>query len=272
MSKHSKTANAAPGVWAPTPVDIDGDSKEWPSPYPNYDAKGRMAYATSNDNDFLYVTMETGDELTQIKILKNGLTVSLDTGGGKSPQFTINYPMANDNGSFDMSKNDMKVKNNEYGGVPNKQQFQKLKKGVEACTQYALEGFGDCSGGYNVNQTAPCGLKVRLGLDVYGELVWEAAIPLKSLYPASSPKPGMRTPVSVCFSTKGLKKPDAKTDESSNTNMASNGMNGSGMNNPGMRGGNSKRGGGVKSQAEDPLAQLYESTKTWKFFHLADKP
>ncbi len=272
MSKHAKTGNAAPGVWAAQPVDIDGDSKEWPSPYPNYDAKGRMAYATSNDNDYLYVTMETGDELTQIKVLKNGLTMSIDTGGGKSPQFIINYPMPNDNSTFDMTKADMKVKNNEYGGVPSKQQFQKLKKGVDAATQYALEGFGSCSGGYNVNQTAPCGVKVRLGLDAYGELVWEAAIPLKALYGTTETKPGARTPVSVCFATKGMKKPDAKTDESSSTNMASNGMSGSGMNNPGMRGGNARRNTGVKSAAEDPMAHLYESTKTWKFFRLADKP
>src|ERR1700733_16221077 len=83
-SHHSGKGKAVlPGTWQPEPIVIDGDSKDWPSPYPNYDAKAMVAYATSNDKENLYITMETGDELTQIKILKQGMIVSIDTSGNK---------------------------------------------------------------------------------------------------------------------------------------------------------------------------------------------
>ena len=68
-SKSTKTATTLPGTWQAQPIAIDGDTKDWPSPYPNYDAKAKVAYATSNDKYNLYITMETGDEQTQMKIL-----------------------------------------------------------------------------------------------------------------------------------------------------------------------------------------------------------
>ncbi len=62
-SKHSgKSHSSVPGTWQAEPIVIDGDSKDWPSPYPNYDSKAMVAYATSNDRKNLYLTVETGDE------------------------------------------------------------------------------------------------------------------------------------------------------------------------------------------------------------------
>src|SRR4051812_31694016 len=94
-SKHSGSKNLAPGTWQATPIIIDGDSKDWPSPYPNYDSKAMIAYASSNDAQNLYITMQTGDELALMKILKQGMTVSIDTGGSKDATFQINYPLSN---------------------------------------------------------------------------------------------------------------------------------------------------------------------------------
>src|SRR5580658_13617 len=76
-SKHKKSKDFMPGTWQATPITIDGDSKDWPSPYPNFDSKAKIAYATSNDKQFLYITMQTGDEMTQTKILKQGMIVSI---------------------------------------------------------------------------------------------------------------------------------------------------------------------------------------------------
>ena len=54
-SKHEKSKASLPGTWQAQPIVIDGDSKDWPSPYPNYDAKAMVAYATSNDKYNLYI-------------------------------------------------------------------------------------------------------------------------------------------------------------------------------------------------------------------------
>ncbi len=71
-SKHSGKNGGVPGTWQATPIVIDADSKDWPSPYPNYDSKALIGYATSNDKKYLYITMETGDENTEMKVLKEG--------------------------------------------------------------------------------------------------------------------------------------------------------------------------------------------------------
>jgi hypothetical protein len=261
-----KTAARMPGTWQPVPVVIDGESKDWPSPYPNYDAKSMVAYATSNDRQYLYVTMETGDELTQIKILKQGMTLSIDTNGGKDPEFKINYPLQDENNLIEMGVDEYLQKSD--GMHSSRQLEQKLRKAVKEANQFSLEGFKNCNGGYFVNQTI-CGIKVIARIDAYNELVWEAAIPFKAIYNIDSISAAQAgKPISVCFTVKGFKQPGAK-----NADNASSGMN-NGMAGSGMPGGNSGVGrgtqgmGGQKS-SQSPTQRLYETTKTWKQFGLA---
>ena len=265
ISKHGKRNDILPAVWQGTDIEVDGDSKDWPSPYPNYDSKGKIGYVTANDGQFLYVSMETGDELTLMKILKNGMLVFIDTGGGREQRFRINYPLPSDNNElFEMSRPSRSSKgNSDQNNILNRQFIQKAKSAAAAANQYSLEGFGACSGGFMVSQSAPCGLHVKADIDGYNELVWEAKIPLSSLYGKGlTPEQLSTKTIGLCFSIKGYKKPESKSD---NNNSASQGMSNS------MRGGGS-RGAGPKSAPVDPLQHLFESTKTWKFFRLAASP
>ena len=258
------------GSWQSQPIEIDGNSNDWPSPYPNYDSKSMVAYATSNDENYLYVSMETGDEMTQMKILKQGMNLLIDTTSGKNPQFTINYPMQNDHDLFDLPKPE-KLQHASLGNeFKNKQSLSKIKKAASEATQYGLEGFGACNGGYMVSQVSPCGIKVKLAIDEYNELVWEAAIPLKLLASnGAAASSVIGKPISVCFSIKAFKKPDSKSsssDDNGSSPMTSN----RGIGGAGARGGG--RGSNPKSAPINPLQQLYENTKTWKFFTLVPKP
>lgn len=273
-SRHSgKSHNALPGTWQATPITIDGDSKDWPSPYPNYDAKAMVGYATSNDKENLYITMQTGDELTQVKILKQGMIVSIDTGGGKDPAFSINYPLPNDNDPLELPKvmKDPASSNQpmHIGSMLAKQ----IDKSTQDATQYTLDGFGTCNGGFMVAQTSPCGIKVRMRMDEYRELVWEAVIPFKVLYnKANITQADMGKPISVCFAVKGFKN-GSKNVENSNGGMnqtGSGGMNSSMHGGGGGRGGGGRGGGGKnRGSAENPMDKLYESTRTWKLFSLS---
>jgi len=250
-------------VWQTQPIAIDGDSKDWPSPYPNYDAKAKIAYATSNDKDFLYITMETGDEMTQMKILKQGMTVSIDTGGGRAASFNISYPLQGDIDLADLPRGEG-GKNKDNMHYEDKQREQRLAVYAKEANQFATDGFINCNGAYVVKQATPCGISVRLGLDEYKQLVWEAAIPFKAIYnkPVISAADAGKT-VSVCFAIKGFKKPDNKnSDDHGGMN---NGAGATGSNSQ-MRGGG--RGGGRPSirQTDNPMDHLYESTKTWKTF------
>lgn len=275
--KGGKSTSTVPGTWQSTPIEINGDCTDWPSPYPNYDAKSMVAYATSNDKEHLYITMQTGDPLTQIKILKQGMTVSIDVHGKKEPSYHINFPLQNDN--------DVNELFNQGGGKDDgpmrlsRQADQKLKKSVEDCNQLSLEGFATCTGGYMVSQELPCGIKVRMNIDEYKQLVWEAVVPFKAISSKESinAEDGGK-PISVCFSIKGFK----NTAKGSNPGAApmGGGM-GGGMGAGGMGGGmgNNGRmnsmpmGGGTASGSggQNPMAHLYESTKTWKFFSIVWK-
>ncbi len=265
--KNAKSQAVLPGNWQATPIVIDGDNKDWPSPYPNYDSKGKVAYATSNDLNYIYITMETGDELTQMKVLKGGMTVSVDTGGKKNLDFNINYPLENDNMELDLPQtmDGQKDAAVQFG----RQLGQRVRKSMELANQFTLDGFSGCSGGYMINQSVPCGVKLRAHINEYKELVWEVAIPVRSLYNKESLNlADAGKPISVCFSIKGLKAPKTKSVENANGGMnQSMGAGGSGRN-AAMGGGM----GGSRGRTSNPLDHLYTSTKTWKQFSLVVQP
>ena len=267
ISKHSgKLPASLPGTWQSQPIVIDGDSKDWPSPYPNYDAKARVGYATSNDKHNLYVTMETGDEMTQMKILKQGMTVSIDTNGKKEGELNINYPLPNDNDPMDMSTHSG---HNTSHFHEEGQWGPKINKSAKEANQFTIDGFKECNGGYVVTQTNSCGIKVILRIDEYKEIVWEAVIPFKAIYDKDTiTAADAGRPISVCFSVNRFKHPETKSSPDNNTGTG--GMN-SGMGGAGARGGGGSRGGGGRNPAEDPLQHLYENTKTWKQFGIAYK-
>src|ERR1700742_240159 len=76
-SKSSSSKRLPPCAWQVVPIKVDGNNQDWPSPYPDYDDKAMLGYAVSNDKDNLYITVETGDPATQLKIIKEGLTVRM---------------------------------------------------------------------------------------------------------------------------------------------------------------------------------------------------
>jgi hypothetical protein len=268
-SKHSGAKDTLPGTWQAQPIVIDGDSKDWPSPYPNYDAKAMVAYATSNDKQNLYITMETGDELTQMKILKQGMDVIIDTNGKKDGQLSINYPLENDNEDIDLKRDAMAKK--DPNGYESRKLQQKINNSIQSANQFTLEGFSSCNGGYVVTQSAPCGIKVRARIDEYKELVWEAVVPFKMIYNRDSISASdAGKPISVCFLIKPFvheKKPDSNGGGSGNGGSMSNGMGGAGRNS--NMGGGGKNAG--KRPAQDPLEHMYEKTKTWKQLVLASQ-
>jgi hypothetical protein len=273
-SKHSGKTAAMPGNWQKEPVTIDGDSKEWPSPYPNYDSKAMIAYATSNDKDNLYITIESGDEYTQMKILKAGLTVWIDTDGKKGQYLAIHYPLQDENDPYETAKKDKDGSSPSRSSQPRGAEFnQKIKRALSDATQLSLEGFSACSGGFAVAQNNDCGIKVSVGVDEYKELIWEASIPFKAIYNKTHiTKSDMGRPISVCFAVKGFKKPSSNSGNNENASSAgstgnsSMGGSGHGGMGGGRGGGGGKRGG---MGQDDPREHLFESSKTWKQFGLA---
>lgn len=269
-SKHSSSSTKLPGTWQSQPVIVDGNNSEWPSPYPSYDANAMIGYAVSNDSNNLYLTIETGDEMTQIKILKAGMTVWIDTGGAKSQNMGINFPLPNNSEPLDLPKSgshrgggeEPEYGENITGTI--KGLSSKIRRAMEGAQQMSIDGFSACNGGYMVKQENNCDIKVSIGMDEYKELIYEAAIPFKALYNRPITKADLGKPVSVCFAIKAFKSPSSNGNVSDAT-RANHGATGIGG---GMGGG--MRGGGMRgANSANPREHLYESSKTWKQFGLA---
>ena len=293
-SKHSNHKRM-PGTWQESAVTIDGSNKDWPSPYPEYDSKSMLGYCVSNDKDNLYITVETGDLATQLKILQNGLTVWIDKTGNKEEIIGINFPLPYEYAHKDKVKGELnndKREEHSYTGQNNthpdnwkeKRRLameEKVKRMMKDVNAYSLQGFKACNFEFPLLERDTCGIVVRMAIDSDNEMVWEAVIPFKSFY---SKKEISRIDkgkiMSVCFETTGSKKPAGQTGNSGHhsgggggggfrPSIGMGGMGGMhmGMGGGGMRGGG--RGGGQQNTQDTEMEQLYKSTKTYKVFGLA---
>jgi hypothetical protein len=276
-SKHS--AHRLPGVWQGTPITIDGSNKDWPSPYPEYDEKASLGYAVSNDKDYLFITVETGDPATQLKILREGLTVWIDRTGEKSEETAINFPIPmshSGKSTSDAQPRRAKMQEGDGKGGSREQQQRldledKVRVAMKSATEFSLQGFKSCNLQYGIMETDSCGVVVRMALDENNELVWEAAVPFKSFYfKPQLTRADKGKVMTVCFETVGVERPAGGYN---NGNHGGGGMRPSmGMGGMGMRmggGGGGYRGRSQPQQQNNIMEPLYKSTKTYKKFGLA---
>ena len=74
------------------PVSIDGKFDDWPGNLEPF-ADKPLSVQFQNDGDFLYMRFAASDPATRMQILRQGLTVWFDPGGGTKKHFGIRYPV-----------------------------------------------------------------------------------------------------------------------------------------------------------------------------------
>ena len=79
-------------LWLSHPIQVDGKLLEWPTDMQFYNSNTELAYTIANDSSNLYLCFQVFDELMQMKILKAGMVVSVDTNGKKKEHIIIQYP------------------------------------------------------------------------------------------------------------------------------------------------------------------------------------
>jgi hypothetical protein len=263
--KHAVAVKAGP--YAGNPVVIDGDDKDWPSPYPNYDGTAFISYAVCNDRDNLYLSIKASDQRMRMKILRGGMKVWIDTTGKKGQYMCVQSPMPGAIGmhSDELPRNDAEDAALSPVGVKGEWKDQMLL----TAGQFALSGFGSCDGTYTDGKPNSCGVKVKLGLNDYKELIWEAAIPFAAWHHGGLTSKDKGKPISICFELAGLKRPIRTNGEGGGRGGhmgAGNGMGGGrgqgggrGGAMGGQRGGGYMRGGGSAEEA----AAISQTTRTW---------
>jgi hypothetical protein len=247
---------------------IDGLNNDWDPIYPYSDDKANIQYAFSNDSNNLYISVKTSERVVQMKILSGGLITWIDTNAKKGTDIGIAFPLkgANTEG-FKMPKGQ---NNNTYApGKPGASDISEMMNNMVARSGIMqLIGFPECPGQLLIREQNSCGIEVGLLYNEFGELVYEASIPLKYLTVAS---PG-RSVIAVGFEIAELQRPQLAERPGQDAPPQGMGRGGGGVNASfgGMSGGgggnmlppgNGPNGGGPPPEID---SKLFEATSTWE--------
>ena len=181
-SSHKATsADPTSDHWQRLPLTIDGSDKDWIRPLPYALSSEKITYSVTNDDQYLYILMETKSPQEQQKIIQGGMTVWVNTKADKSEAGAvgIGYPL-DTRGNRDRQLME--------GAQPDRYKNNKPIT-LEDRKAYALYGFTkDSTGNYDyADDNNPQGVKMRMDFSNEGDLIYEAAIPLQTLYPNHNP-------------------------------------------------------------------------------------
>ena len=77
--------------WADESMTIDGEISEWQAAM-QYDEKLDASYGFQNDDEFLYVALETGNPALQRQLLMSGLVIWVNDTGDKTKDIGFKFP------------------------------------------------------------------------------------------------------------------------------------------------------------------------------------
>ncbi|MFP4065034.1 MAG: hypothetical protein ACLFN2_02175 [Bacteroidales bacterium] len=77
--------------WQPTALQPDQIPLDWEASA-EQDPSGKLGYSISNDNDNLYIYFKTADRTMQLKMLRAGVQLDIDSLGGEESHMAIRFP------------------------------------------------------------------------------------------------------------------------------------------------------------------------------------
>jgi len=264
-SRHAESSDPGTDNWQRLPLTIDGSDKDWIKPLPYSIKSEKLNYSVTNDDQNLYILVETKNPQEQQKIIQGGMTVWINTKADKSEAGAvgIGYPL------------DTRVDHDRQ--IMQEAQPDRYKNNkpvtLEDKKDYALYGFTkDSAGTYGyADDSNPQGIKMRLDFSNEGDLIYEAAVPLTTLYPNHNPSSSYAANnVAVGIFIEGLP-PDANVPRGGGGGGPEIGVGG------GLGFGSFGSGGGIGiSIGTGSLIgggggrrQLFKQTQTWQVVQLA---
>ncbi len=174
-SREAQSPDTNVSGWQKTPLTIDGSDKDWDRPLPYFVNSDKLSYAVTNDGQNLYILMTTKSPQEQQKIIQGGMTVWINTKAEKTQggAIGIGYPLD--------TRND---RDRQIMESAQPQRYNHTVPKLEDRKDYSIYGFGnDSIPTYTYGDDNPQGIVMRMDYNNSGELIYEAAIPLKTLYP-----------------------------------------------------------------------------------------
>lgn len=179
-SKNASSATDGQGLnWQKQPLTIDGSDSDWVRPLPGIESTEKLTYAMTNDADNLYVLISTKDPAEQNKILSGGMTVWINNQGEKTSDEAIGL-------GFPLDPHNNREKQLMAEARP--QVYKDRSAKLDDADEYELYGFSrqEPIQHYNYGDTNKEGVEVRMNYNASGDLVYEAKVPLKAVFPRAN--------------------------------------------------------------------------------------
>lgn len=193
------SAQDEPNKWAPANMKVDGQATEWPKPLQFYNNVTKLFYTIANDKENIYVIVSVPDPQSQMKIMRSGITISLNPTGKKKGGAAVTFPITENvsTGAPDVPEASRAL----IAGELKKQILANLK-------DIKVDGFDSIPNG-NISVRNTFGIQTAASYEASGNLVCELAIPLKML--------GITTlteqPIAYHFKVNAMKREDKKEME-----------------------------------------------------------
>ena len=271
----SAQAAKTPGNMQPPPahVAIDGKLNDWGDSLRYHNEEKNINYTLANENQNLYAVIRINDRLEQARILYAGITLSIDTKGKKKEAYSITFPLSNPGSSPQPA-----FRKDDNGEVTQQDRDELMRERLTTLRNIKLVGYKDIETDM-ITTSNTYGIKAAIDYDAEGNLVYEAAIPLKYFHADASAKDQW----AFNFKINGMQKPKMGGQDVNGPGGGGmgggRGGRGGGMGGQGMGGGGRGMGGGGRGgrgggagrngDANADRSELQKSVDFWEKFYLA---
>jgi hypothetical protein len=256
------TTPSQSGNWQQHPVIVDGSDQDWAKPFPFVNRKENLSYSLSNDRDNLYILVSTHNPQEQQKIIEGGMTVWINNQAEKneSTSMGIGFPL-----------DSRKDRDRQLMAQARPDQYKNNKPiTLDDLKQYSLYGFkSESIEDFDYGQSNDEGVLVRIDFNRDGDLIYEASIPLGTIYPQNTSHNFAGKSLAVGIFIEGLPPNAAVRQDGGGGGGVSIGG-GLGVGSFGSGGGvGLSIGTGSLGRIGGKQHQLYELSKTWQVMPLA---
>ena len=247
--------------WQSKPISADGNASEWFIPLRFYDSESKLNYNLTNDNENIYICARIVDELSQAKVVRNGINIWFDTLAKKNKACGILFPIPDKNSDdFNPSESSStKHGTNSLDAIK--------KKFLQTANQMQLTGFKSGIPDFLAPSSNEFGINVSINWDANNIMIYEAVVPFKTFYKSALVAKDSLKNIDFSMTIPGFPAPEKKDD-------GNNSGNGGGMGGGGMGGSAGGMGGGGRNMRAGNTAEvntMYETKSFWVKMRLSAK-
>jgi hypothetical protein len=238
-----------------------------------FDKKSKLQYAISNDYKNVYICIKATDRQSQIKIIRAGMTVGIDTLMKKKPQVEILFPFS---GSH--QKNSSSTENKKDWHKSDSSSLNLRKQFMSQYNEIHLSGFKTPIDGV-LPLHNDYGISVNIMWDTLNIMYYKAIIPFKTFYKDSLTTSDSTKILDFSVTVNALAMQHSNGGESGSHGGGMHG--GGGGMGGGMHGGGGGMGGGMhgggghsetSGSGMDDRSSLFETTNFNSRIKLAIRP